>query len=494
MQGLQRLEVIHPEDRQTSLTAWEQAFATGNPYEVELRLQGADGQYRWFLNRAVPIRDGAGQVVKWFGTSTDLDEVKRTEENKRLVEVQARLLAEEKRLRQEQRASRLGRWLLATVSATLIASGSLGFLAWVQSRQVTLREEEAQQLLGEVSARITRHLDTYLETAHAANQRHIAALEAGAISLDNLDALHRYLILQLMRTDAATTFVFGTPQGDLRVIHRVNPDDRGLNTWLRPEELLFEAAISERSTPLVNRIYSIDEAGNRVRNIMTIRNIDVRERPWFRLAVETGKPGWTAPFQIGSTDLLAINAYAPVYDDNQQLQAVFGVNLSVRYLNEFLESLSIGQSGLAFIIERDGLLVANSVGESSYRSDKPRRLPNQPQPAFTKPGQVAFQRLSATESDNAIVRVATQQLQSQLGDFDAIQVAQELEVDIAGQQHFLRVIPYSDDYGLDWLIITVVPRADLQAQVYADAKRILLPTGLVVLVVIGVVLWLARRG
>jgi PAS domain S-box-containing protein len=150
LQGIQRLEVIHPEDRQTSLTAWEQAFATGNPYEVELRLQGADGQYRWFLNRAVPIRDGAGQVVKWFGTSTDLDEVKRTEAAKRLKE-----------------RFRLQRWLLGAVSAGLAIATGLGLYAFAQRHQATLREIEAIASLAEAQFVSGNRLDALVTAIQA---------------------------------------------------------------------------------------------------------------------------------------------------------------------------------------------------------------------------------------------------------------------------------------------------------------------------------------
>jgi len=149
-QWLQRLEVIHPEDRQTSLMAWEQAFATGNPYEVELRLQDAEGNYRWFLNRAVPIRDGTGQVVKWFGTSTDLDDVKRSEAAKRLKE-----------------RFRLQRWLLGAVSAGFAIATSLGLYAFAQRHQATLREIEAIASLSEAQFASGNRLDALVTAIQA---------------------------------------------------------------------------------------------------------------------------------------------------------------------------------------------------------------------------------------------------------------------------------------------------------------------------------------
>jgi PAS domain S-box-containing protein len=71
--------VIHPEDYQRLVTEWAAHFSTGEPIEDEARLRRADGEYRWFLHRAVPLRDEQGNIVKWYGTSTDIEDLKRAE-------------------------------------------------------------------------------------------------------------------------------------------------------------------------------------------------------------------------------------------------------------------------------------------------------------------------------------------------------------------------------------------------------------------------------
>jgi PAS domain S-box-containing protein len=75
--GWEWQRLLHPDDVPGCLERWQHALATGELYEVEFRLRGADGVYRWHLGRALPMRDAAGQVVKWFGTNTDIDEQKR---------------------------------------------------------------------------------------------------------------------------------------------------------------------------------------------------------------------------------------------------------------------------------------------------------------------------------------------------------------------------------------------------------------------------------
>ena len=63
--------VIPPsEDEQPAWDAWNRAVATGGNYQIECRLRAADGSYRWFLTKGVPLRDVTGKIVKWFGTCT----------------------------------------------------------------------------------------------------------------------------------------------------------------------------------------------------------------------------------------------------------------------------------------------------------------------------------------------------------------------------------------------------------------------------------------
>jgi PAS domain S-box-containing protein len=78
---------FHPEDHVEE--EWRAAFAAGEPFEKEVRLRRADGAYRWFLFRAVPLRDEMGHVVKWYGTTTDIEDRRRAEEA--LLEAQDRL-------------------------------------------------------------------------------------------------------------------------------------------------------------------------------------------------------------------------------------------------------------------------------------------------------------------------------------------------------------------------------------------------------------------
>jgi len=78
--GLGWRSAVHPKDRARFVDEWRAAVAAGTPFEHEVRMRRADGEYRWMLIRAVPLRDELGTIVKWYGTSTDIEDRKRAEE------------------------------------------------------------------------------------------------------------------------------------------------------------------------------------------------------------------------------------------------------------------------------------------------------------------------------------------------------------------------------------------------------------------------------
>jgi len=77
--------MFHPDDQERAWTRWKHSLDTGEPYEIEYRLRRHDGVYRWTLGRAMPIRGEDGRITRWFGTCTDIDDLKRMEQAKELL-------------------------------------------------------------------------------------------------------------------------------------------------------------------------------------------------------------------------------------------------------------------------------------------------------------------------------------------------------------------------------------------------------------------------
>jgi len=92
LKGWTTSDVIHPDDLPLVVAAWRRSIETGDPYEGDHRLRRADGKYRWFHIRCLPLRDTEGRIVRWYNLLTDIDDRKRAEEKARQSEVELRQL------------------------------------------------------------------------------------------------------------------------------------------------------------------------------------------------------------------------------------------------------------------------------------------------------------------------------------------------------------------------------------------------------------------
>jgi PAS domain S-box-containing protein len=100
--------LIHPDDLERHAGNWMEAVAAGKPLENEVRSRRSDGQYRWQLDRGVPLRDEDGNIVKWYGVTTDIEDRKRAEE---ALGVLSRDLQENQaKLEEAQRVAHVGYW------------------------------------------------------------------------------------------------------------------------------------------------------------------------------------------------------------------------------------------------------------------------------------------------------------------------------------------------------------------------------------------------
>jgi PAS domain S-box-containing protein len=126
--------VIHPEDVDGIVAKWRACLATGEVFEYETRVRSANGEYRWMFHRKVPLRDANGNIVKWYGSSLDIEDRKRAEAllsaEKRLLEMIATGVALEGILNalclfiEEQRRSTLASVLLLTPDGVHLCSAA----------------------------------------------------------------------------------------------------------------------------------------------------------------------------------------------------------------------------------------------------------------------------------------------------------------------------------------------------------------------------------
>ncbi|MCC3474095.1 MAG: response regulator [Microcoleus sp. PH2017_13_LAR_U_A] len=335
-------------------------------------------------------------------------------------------------------------------------AGLVGYLSYTNGQKAV--NNLADRLAAQIGDRVVHYLDTYLSAPHSINRINADAVRQKTINLQDLRQLERYLSFQLKQFDSPTTIIFGSKRGDFVGSDRTI----GQNLIMRSDE--FDRGIINMYVP--------DLLGNRTKLYKTFRQPDATNRPWYQAAKAAGKSTWSNIFQVGNNTDLVINGNRPIYDETtKELLGVFSVNLNIRKIANFLDSIKTSKSAKIFIIERSGLLVANSG------PDNPYILSNQ-----------QFNRLKLTASPNATIRATGLFLTNHFGDFSQINDVQHLEFEIDGQCQLLKVVPYKDNFGLDWLIAIVIPESDFMAEIDANnlTTIILCATALTGAIVVGI--------
>jgi PAS domain S-box-containing protein len=157
--------VLHPDDTEKCLKRWSQAVETGDNYEVEYRFKRhSDGEYRWHLGRGTPARDGQGRIVKWYGTCTDIEEHKRTEQ-----------ALEEKQHEIRQINAELEQRVVARTAELAAANKELESFSYSVSHDLRspLRSIDgfSQALLEDYNDKLDAQAQNYLQRVRAASQR-----------------------------------------------------------------------------------------------------------------------------------------------------------------------------------------------------------------------------------------------------------------------------------------------------------------------------------
>ncbi len=111
LRGWAGSDVIHPDDLPNVMAAWKHSVETGSPFDLQHRLRRADGLYRWFHGRILPLRDQDDRIIRWYSVLTDIDDLKRAEEKARHSEAF---------LIEAQRLSRTGGWMHDLASGTVV--------------------------------------------------------------------------------------------------------------------------------------------------------------------------------------------------------------------------------------------------------------------------------------------------------------------------------------------------------------------------------------
>jgi signal transduction histidine kinase/DNA-binding NarL/FixJ family response regulator len=290
------------------------------------------------------------------------------------------------------------------------------------------------ELREKISTSISQNLDCYLNLPHQIDRANANAISEELLDLNDRERLGRYFYQQMQIFPKFDYINFGGVDGSFTGVYRKSAD-----------ELLLEVVKPEAPNRLFT--YTIDKKGNRENLVSTVDYFFEREN-WYRDAIIAKRPTWSSIYNWqNDPSILSISASHPIYDRDRKLIGTIGINILLSRLAEFLQQTQIRPSAKIFILERDGRLVAASKGEKYYNLV----------------GKVA-QQIEGRKSENETIRETTQSLFDRFGSLHSIQQSQQLDLEIEGKTTFVRVTPWRDNYGLDWLIVVTLPEAEFIAK------------------------------
>ncbi|WP_204104153.1 MULTISPECIES: histidine kinase dimerization/phospho-acceptor domain-containing protein, partial [Spirulina sp. CCY15215] len=339
--------------------------------------------------------------------------------------------------------------------------GAVSLVGYLSFRSGTKAVEDlANRLIDETGDRIAEKLDVYLATANLVNQINLDLIRTKNLDATDPDRLGQHFWRQLQQFDAVDYIYFANERG-------------GIVSVGRDSTYGFNLSITEGFVSGDFKRYALDKAGNPQTLINTRPDFDPRQRGWYKSAAALQTPVWSEVYAGALEASLGISAANAVYDDRLDLKGVLGIDLLLVQVSEFLRNLQVSQSGQIYIIERSGLMVAASNEEGLFVTDTNTENP---------------ERLNAADSPNRIVAESAKFLLSRFGEFSQITEDSHMTLNIDREEYFLKIIPFQDEGGLDWLVAIAVPESDFLAEINANTQTtiILCVAALALAVAIGI--------
>lgn len=360
---------------------------------------------------------------------------------------------------------RLQHAVILALIILLVSSIGIASALWYGNSRLAARDG-ARMIQSEIALRIEEHIQRFLAVPQEIIEANAAAFSSLDLNQLSLDALQSLLVEQIRIFKTVSSIYAGSPTGGIIDAGREGSDG-----------LLYVIETEGFRRGAFNK-YALDEKGNRGELLQTVPGFDARTRPWYIAAVKNGGATWSDIYVLFSGQDMAVAASRPVYNDSGELLLVLSSDIFLSQIDDFMRSMEYGKSGLGFIIDRSGYMVAGSE--------------DQPHVVIAEDGH-SFQRILATHVQSPLVQQAAQYLQESFGELPNINAEYTGEFSFQGGRQFVQVHPIKDAYGIDWLSIVVVPEADFLGGVQASAQKTLILLILALVIAIGAGYVVVRR-
>ncbi|WP_081980784.1 PAS domain S-box protein [Neosynechococcus sphagnicola] len=334
----------------------------------------------------------------------------------------------------------------------LVATVALvGYLSYKNSQQAV--SDLAHQLMEEVGERISDRLKDYLRVPYDVVTMNRLAVEQGTLNLNHREQVRQQFWQQMLLHPLLANVDFASEQGEYLGYGRIlSADVQHQVQVISGENLALGTAFLGEIKPAApqQRQYFLVNAKGQPTKLIYTNIVNPHQLPWYRYAKAARTQTWTPILVIQVVPILAIWSVAPIYNEIGDFQGVLSANFRLSDISTYLNQLHFSPSGQTFILERSGDLVATSTLEIPYVA----QLKRQPR------------RLQAINSRDPQTREITQQLIQQFGGLDSIKTTQQLDLVVNHQRRFVRISPYRDQRGLDWLVVIVVPESDFMTTIH----------------------------
>ena len=359
---------------------------------------------------------------------------------------------------------------LLIVTPLIVAIGLIGSFSFIYSRRSV--HQLSERLMESTTNRIQDQVTGLLQEALLLNRLNTKAIESGELALAERQDWGTFFASQLQATVALNYIFFGNPEGYFVGSRFQKGQQFVLKADDIPQGKIYE--------------YEVTDQGDFSEQPSNEFTYDPRERSWYQAAIAANQPIWSDVYVGVTAKELLITAAHPVYNQQEQLVGVLGVDLFLRNVNEFLSGIQVSQTGEIFIVEQNGMLVASSIGET-IRTTRESPTGNS---ALSNTEQIT--RISAFDSPEPLISGTVNQLLDEYGDLSLIQHNMLLSQQVNAQNIFMSARPLRDDLGLDWLVMVVIPTRDFTGALRAQTITTLIVATIVLIIAMGLGWFVAR--
>jgi PAS domain S-box-containing protein len=369
----------------------------------------------------------------------------------------------------------LFRVLIVPFMVLLVIVGALiSFVSYKNAQSAV--NELANSLMAEVGKRIDQNLDSYLRDIEEITQTNASLVRSGMLNPEDQTAMRWHFWSQLHTYGLASTVALGSRQRDFMALERDN-----ISFILRE----YDKHTRHYSS------YRLNEKGEKVRLTGMIENYDPLNDPphdpWYAKTQKRGKPTWILVVTMAKgpndPELMMVN-FCPIYDAQKNMLGVAASSIYLSQFGRFLTSLQVGKNGQAFVVDRQGDLIATSTGEMPFRQQIGKSYP--------ETVSTERQRIAAADSRNPITATGMRIILSKYGNLDGLAHPRQLDFRVSGLRYLMQVAPVGRG-DLGWFNIIIVPEADFMGQINQNVRQNLIFSILALLVAVAIGVLIVRH-